>query len=296
VTQKADLSKYTIPDEKKRRGSFVVRQALRRVTLRQHRSALLAAAHILLLLPIIQGVLLVGVLNAELWMLLLCVEGLLISLLAAWQLKRPVPENRAIGYGVALLNIFALSLLGLFLGAHVLWVTGLLALFPISWLVLAPTGKYTVRAVWGLTLGVSLILLLFSAAGRFGLEHSKQAEPEARLTGLRVAWTAGHLRGMNDTERALMRLRMAQAALHIGDYQQAFDYADDGAFTATRSLRPIPEGPIGEHLLDGLLRVKAQAYYNLRWDEQHGVTLRVGEGPLDKETLRHPEVEVRWGW
>jgi hypothetical protein len=296
VKQKVDFSAYSIPDAQKRRGSFVVRQALRRVTLRQHRSALLAAAHILLLLPVVQGVLLVGVLNAELWLLLLCVEGMLISLLAAWQLRRPVPENRAIGYGIALLNIIALSLLGLFLGAHVLWVTGLLALFPISWLVLVPTGKSTVRRVWAVTVAVTFVLLLFSAAGRFGLERAKHIEPEQRITSLRLAWSAGRLRGMNDTERALLRLRMAQAALAHGDYQQAFDYADDGAFTTMRGLRPIPDGPIGEYLLEGLLRVKAQAYYNQRWDADDGVRLRLGDGPLDADTLRDPDVRVRWGW
>jgi hypothetical protein len=297
VRKKIDLSTLTIPDEKKRRGSFIVRQALRRVTLRQNKAALKAAAWMLLLMPVVQAILLVGLLNSELWHLLLCVEGGLIALLAASQLRRPTPENRAIGYGIALLNIAALSLLGVFLGVHVLWVTGVLTLIPVSWLVLAPTRARTVKLAWAVLLAPTLLLVLAAGAARAGFELSKTEEDPARqLTMLQAAWTAGNVRGMNNSERALLRLRMAQAAFADGDYQRAFDYADDGVFTKGRSLRPIPQSPIGEYLLDGLLMIKAQAYYNVRWDADRQVQLRLGTEPLDAETRSHEHIRARWAW
>jgi len=294
---KLDLSTLSIPDEKKRRGSFVVRQALRRVVLHQHRSALKAAAYMLLLLPIFQGVMLVGILNSEPWMLLLCLEGALIALLAASQLSRPTPENRAIGYGIALLNVAALSLLGLFLGAHILWVTSLALLVPVSVLVLLPTRSWTLRVSWALMLVPMFLLLLATGAGRVSFEMSKsETDPARRLQLLQVAWVAGHSRGLNDSERALLRMRMAQAAFESGEYERAFRLADDGAFSPVRALRPIPQSPIGEHLLDGLLLLKAQAYYNWRWDDNREVTLRLGSDPIEPETLAHENIKARWAW
>ena len=64
--KKLDLNSLDIPDEKKRRGSFIVRLAMSRVTLRQHRDALKAAARMVLVLPVIQVALLVCVFSASL--------------------------------------------------------------------------------------------------------------------------------------------------------------------------------------------------------------------------------------
>src|SRR5689334_3532315 len=132
---KRPLSSYAPPPGKRRRGSFVLRMAMRRITLRQKPAALKAAAKMVLILPLIQALLLVGLLNAELWMLLLCLEGLLICWLASSQLARPAVENKLTGFGIALINTVLLGAAGLFLGSHVFWVTGVIGLWSVMWLV-----------------------------------------------------------------------------------------------------------------------------------------------------------------
>jgi hypothetical protein len=295
--KKLDLNSLTIPESKRRRGSFVVRMALRRVVMRQNPRALKAASRMVLALPLFQAGLLVGVLKAETWMLLLGLEGLLIAWLAAGQLSRPHPESKLMGYGIALLNIGLLSAVGLFLGSHVFWVTGLIGLVPISVLVFRVTGGRTVRLAWIGFIAPLLLVSLFCAAGRVALMHSVSIDdPASRRLHLDIAWHALHLRGGNGTERALMRLRQAQAAMQAGEYEAAWRYADDGAFEGNRLVRPIPASPIGQDLLDSLLRIKAQAFYNKTWGKDGQIYTPVAADPLPDDLRTHPDIDVRWGW
>lgn len=295
--KKLDLKSLDIPDEKKRRGSFVVRLALRRVKLRQNRAALKAASRMVLIIPVVQVALLVGVLNEALWMLLLGLEGFLIAWLAAGQLARPHPESKLMGYGIALMNSVLLGAVGLFLGSHVFWLVGLLGMIPVTVLVSRVTGAKTVKRSW-IAFALSLTLLIvFCAAGRVALMHSRGMEDaESRRMHLQVAWYAFQIRGGSGTERALMRLRQAQAAFEVGDYESAYRLADDGAFDGERYIRPIPVSPIGQDLLDSLLRVKAQAYYNHRWGKQGEIMTPIANDELPTDLLHDPEVDVRWGW
>ncbi|MBZ0134907.1 MAG: hypothetical protein K8I27_00875 [Planctomycetes bacterium] len=297
LDKKLDLNSLSIPDEKKRRGSFIVRIATRRMTLRQNRAALKAASRMVLVLPLIQVALLVGVLKGETWMLLLGLEGLMIAWLATGQLSRPNPESKLLGYGLAVLNTGLLGAVGLFLGSHVFWVVGLLGLLPVTALVFRATGARTIRHAWLAYVAPLLLLALFCGAGRATLIHSETLEdPHSRRVHLDIAWYALQLRGANGTERALMRLRQAQAAFAEQDYESAYRYADDGAFDGGRFIRPIPVSLIGQDLLDSLLRVKAQSHYNRRWGKHGTIFTPIAPDPLPAEILADPKAAVRWGW
>lgn len=297
VKKKLDLKSLELPDDKKRRGSFIVRLALRRVKLRQNRAALKAASRMVLLLPIVQAGLLVGVLNEAPWMLLLGLEGLLIAWLSAGQLARPNPESKLMGYGIALMNSILLGAVGLFLGSHIFWLVGVIGMIPVTALVFRETRAASVRRAWIKFLAPLLLLGLFCIAGRVALTHSVGLQDAAsRETHLQVAWYAFQLRGGNGTERALLRLRMAQAAFENADYAAAYAYADDGAFDSQRFVRPIPVSSIGQDLLDSLLRLKAQAFYNERWGKSGTIFTPIAPDALPDEILQEPEVAVRWGW
>ncbi len=295
--KKLDLATFELPDGRKRRGSFVVRLALRRLSLRQHRDALKAAARMVLVLPALQAGLLVGVLKGETWMLLLGLEGLLIAWLAAGQLSRPAPESKLIGFGIALLNAVLLSAVGLFLGSHLFWVTGVLAMLPVTALVFSATGARTVKLAW-LAFGAPLLLvLLASGAGRVAIELSKsESDPVQRGQELQVAWYALLFRGGTGTERALLRLRQAQAAFEAGDFKASWEFADDGLYDERRLLRAIPASLIGSDLVESLLRLKAQAFYNHAWGKRDQIHTPLPPEPLDEETATDPTVKLKWGW
>jgi hypothetical protein len=280
-----------------RRGSFIVRIVLRRIPLLQDPRALKAAARMVLVLPLIQSLLLVGILDAELWMLLLGLEGLMIAWLAASQLGRANPESRLIGFGLAVLNVGLLAAAGLFLGSHVYWATGVIALLPIGVLVFRTTRPRTVLLAWlGYALPL-LLLLLFAVAGRAALIKSETEQDAAARSGqLQLAWYAMRLRGANGAERALLRLRQAQAAFEAQDYAAAYQFADDGLFDRYRELRAIPASLIGEGLIESLIRLKAQAYYNQRWEKQGEIPTPISPEPLQPELLSDPQAPVRWGW
>ncbi|MCA8913786.1 MAG: hypothetical protein KDB90_00140 [Planctomycetes bacterium] len=295
--KKLDLNTLELPDDKKRRGSYIVRLALARVTLHQHRDALKASSRMVMALPVIQVALLVGVLNGEFWLLLLGLEGGLIAWLAASQISRPTPESKVIGFGIALLNTVLLSVTGIFLGSQVFWVTGLLGIVPVIYLLFSNTGRHTLKLAWLLYIGPLLILTAFAAAGRVALQKSEsEQDPAKRGTELQVAWCAMLLRGGNGTERALMRLRQAQTAFAAGEYEAAYEFADDGIYTGDRRLRAIPASLIGTDLLDSLMRVKAQSFYNHRWGKDGQIYMPIKPEPLDEESLTDPTTSVRWGW
>lgn len=295
--KKLDLRTLQLPDQKRRRGSFVVRLALRRLALRQHRDALKASARMVLALPALQAALLVGVLKAETWMLLLGLEGLLIAWLAAGQLSRPAAESKLIGFGIALLNAVLLSAVGVFLGSQLFWVTGLLAMLPVTALLFLKTGARTVKLAWLAWLLPLLLVALACGAGRAAIEMSKsETDPVLRGRELQVAWYALLFRGGNGTERAMLRLRQAQAAFEAGDYDAAWQYADDGLYDDRRQLRAIPASLIGSDLVESLLRMKAQAFYNHAWGKQGEIYQPITPEPQDQETATDPTVKLKWGW
>jgi hypothetical protein len=294
---RANLSRVVIPEGQRRRGSYIIRLALERVTLKQNPAALKAAARMLLLLPLAQGAILVGILNGEPWMLLLCAEGLLMAWLAASQLLRPTAESRLIGYGVGVLNVGGVALVGAFLGAPVLWLTGVLALLPFSWLVLRPTRARTIRNAWLMFIVPLLVLATFAGYTRVALERSPaEQDPTVRLSRLNAAWHGMQLRGYNGTERALLRLRQAQAAFESGDYEQAFHLADDGLQDERHVLRPLAKTPLGEELINSLIKLKAQAYYNRAWNKNDNIATSIRREPLEEEMLVQQAARVRWGW
>ncbi|MBK8207969.1 MAG: hypothetical protein IPK87_14425 [Planctomycetes bacterium] len=294
---KPAFDSYELPESKRRRGSFVVRLALQTAVLRQHPAALKSASRILLLLPFVQAAILVGILDAERWLLFLCAEGLLIAWLASSQLSRPNPESRLIGYGIGVLNVGALAAVGAFLGVPVLWLTGALALLPFSWLVLVPTRARTVKAGWAAFVLPLLLLATFAGYGRLALEKSRtEGDPAARSGQLDAAWDAMRLRGFNDTERALLRLRQGQTAFATGDYDRAFWFANDGMQNDEGVLRPIPRSSIGQELLESLIMLKAQAYYNRRWDKADDARTPIEPEALPPELLAHEHAKVKWGW
>ena len=295
--KKLDLNSLELPDSKKRRGSFIVKLALARVTLHQHRDALKAASRMVLVLPVLQVALLVGVLNAELWLLLLGIEGGLIAWLASSQLVRPNPESKLMGFGIAVLNTALLSLTGVFLGSQVFWVTGVLGLLPVIFLLFRATGKHTIKLAWLMFIGPLLLIFSFATAGRVAIRMSEtETDPARRNVQLEVAWYALLLRGGNGTERALLRLRQAQTAFANGEYRAAYEFADDGLYSNDRRLRAIPESLIGSQLLDTLMRVKAQSFYNSRWNKDGNIYVQIKPEPLDEESLTDPTTSVRWGW
>ncbi len=297
MRKKPDLSSFELPDAQRRRGSFIIRIALKEVILRQHPAAMKAAGRLLLVLPFVQAALLVGILDAEPWMLLLSAEGLLIAWLAASQLKRPSPENRLIGFGVGVVNVGAVSAVGAFLSVPVLWITGLLALAPFCWLLLRPTRQRTVAISWAAFVIPLLVLLVFAGYTRAALERShSETNPQARLMQLSAAWHGLLLRGGNGTERALLRLRQAQAAFEAGYYEAAFHFADDGLRYDHGGMRGIPDSPLGGLLVDSLLGYKAQAFYNQRWEKEAPAQAPIQQEAISAELLHHPAASVRWGW
>jgi hypothetical protein len=279
-----------------RRGWFISRVLLQPASLRQHRRALAAAAHMVLLLPLIQAALLVLVLKAEPWQALLGAEGLVISWLAASQFRRVSVEGKLAGYGIAMLNAVALGVAGVALGGHVLWLSGAATMAAVTWLAFAETGAHTVRNAW-LALAVLLLpMVLFCAASRWALEASASTEdPASRGRLLSLAWAGYHLRGGNGSERALLRLRQAQAAFEQGEYAEAFQLAHDGAFDERGNSR-VPASAIGEGLLDSLLRLKAQSLYNMAWNKSEPIQTLIRREPLGEELLDAPDARVRWGW
>jgi hypothetical protein len=92
-----------------------------------------------------------------------------------------------------------------------------------------------------------------------------------------------------------LRLRQAQAAFAARDYPAAFAFAHDGAYDARGNSR-VPATPIGQDLLDTLLRLKAQAFYNHAWQRDEGVRMSLAGDALPPQTLADPAVRVRWGW
>jgi hypothetical protein len=116
-----------------------------------------------------------------------------------------------------------------------------------------------------------------------------------RRQQLMLAWAGYQLRGGTGTERALLRLRQAQAAFELGDYQKAFELANNGAFDATGRSR-VPATAIGADLLDSLLRMKAQSLYNSTWNKDAAIRTTIGNAPLGPELLGLEEVPLRWAW
>lgn len=284
------------PPANRRRGSFVIRMALQRLSMRQHPAALRAAGRMAVILPLAQALLLLGLLRAPLWQGLLGAEGLVVALLAASQLSRGNLESKFIGYGIALLNTAALGVVGVVLGGHLFWICGLIALLPITALCFIATGARTVRRAW-LAFVIPLALLAGACGfGRYALEASPvQPDPATRQWQLDAAWAAFALRGGNGTERALLRLRQAQAAFDASDYTRAFDCAHDGAFDAKGRSR-VPASEIGADLLDSLMRIKAQAYYNQRWGKADRIWLPIKGDPLPPELRHTGTLEINWAW
>ncbi len=274
-----------------------VREILRGPRTRQTPQALKAAGRMALALPLIQAFLAVAAMNAEYWQALLGLEGLLIGALAANQLAQRDMQYRLLGLGIAWVNGIALSVIGLFLGSHLFWITGLAGLAPISWLVLSPTTGRSVTLAWA---AYALILtLLLGAAGfaRYCVETAPEESGVAsRRFKLDIAWGAFTLRGGNSTERAMLRLRMAQTAFEVEDWESAFVLADDGLAFPDRRSRAIADSPIAEHVLRSLLLVKSVAYYNRTWGKSEPVETPVKSAPLDDETRNHPQVRLRWGY
>lgn len=292
----ADALHPPTPVRPLRRGWFVSRILARPLTVRQHPAALRAAARIVTALPLLQVALLVGVLKAEPWQALLGAEGLVIAWLAGSQLRRQTVEGRLAGYGMAVLNTVAMGAAGLALGGHLLWLTGAIAMAVVTWLVFAPTGAHTVRRGWvalALLLGP---LVLLCAAMRWAVESSAtQTDAGMRRQQLTLAWAGYQLRGGTGTERALLRLRQAQAAFEVGDYHEAFELANNGAFDGTGRSR-VPATAIGADLLDSLLRVKAQSLYNSTWNKDDEIRTTIRTAPLAPGLLELEEVPLRWAW
>lgn len=271
-----------------------VREILRGPKVAQSPGALRAAGTMLLLLPLAQVVLVVGVLNSELWIGLLGLEGLLMGALARQQLARRDAQYRLVGLGFGLLNVVALSIVGLFARSQLFWITGVLGFLPAAALVLLPTGKRTVATAW-LTWALAFALLIAAAGvARFCVETAGADEAATRRWKLEVAWAAFVLRGGNGTERALLRLRMAQAAYDLGEYQDAFLNADDGLRHGDGRWRDLPATPMAEPLFKSLLNIKAQAFYNAAWGKNEPMRTVIKPDPLDASTLS--EAAVRWGF
>ncbi|MCC6575033.1 MAG: hypothetical protein IT462_14750 [Planctomycetes bacterium] len=278
-------------------GILNIRAALRVVRLRQSKQALKAAAHMTLLLPFFQAAVLVGLLNAEPWMGLLCLEGLLIGGLAAGQLKRANAESRSLGFAAALLNASFLGALGLFLGSHVFWILGLATMAPVTALTFLPTGARTVGRARMFFGAAMLIALGLAGAARAALMMAPtEKDPANRQLKLVLAFGALSVRGGNGTERALLRLRQAQAAFEARDYARAFDMAHDGLLTPESGLRGIPNSGIAQGLAQSLLMVKAQALYNRTWGKDDPLVTPIKPEPIDASMLGEKDISVRWGY
>ncbi|CAG0929317.1 hypothetical protein PLCT1_01009 [Planctomycetaceae bacterium] len=285
----------TLKAARKPSASWInVRALLRGPRLRQSPQALKAASRMVLFLPILQTALLVGVLNSELWLGLLGLEGLLMGALASSQLSQRDAQYRLLGLGIAFVNTLALAGFGLFVNSHAFWISGTIGFLPAMALVLLPTGARTVKLAWA---GYSLsFLLLFGASGfaRFCIETAGGDEVAARRLKLEFAWAAFVVRGGNGTERALLRLRMAQAAFAENDFEAAFHLADDGLRHKDGRWRDLPASPIAESLFQSQLSVKAQAFYNAAWNKNEPYRAVIKPDPLDASTLS--ECRVKWGF
>ncbi|CAG0992558.1 hypothetical protein ARNL5_03357 [Anaerolineae bacterium] len=275
-------------------GWINVRALLRGQQLRQSPLALKAAGRMVLMLPVLQVALLVGLLNAEPWLALLGLQGLLLGALAHNQFARQDAQYRFVGLGLTLVNMLALAMIGLFVGSHVFWISALVALFPILALVLLPTKPQSVKLAWAAYLLAFAILLGLCGAARFCIETAANDEPAARRLKLSVAWMAYAARGGNGTERALLRLRMAQAAFADEAYEAAFEYADDGLRYEDGRWRDLPASPLAEPLFQSQLNVKAQAFYNAAWNKNDPYRATIKPEPLDTSTLS--ECGVKWGY
>ncbi|MHC4840657.1 MAG: hypothetical protein ACYTDT_06775 [Planctomycetota bacterium] len=294
---KKSLASLSIPEHKKRRGAYVVKMALRKVVSRQTPQALKTAATMSLLMPVLQMIILVPILNVEIWILLLGAEGLLIGWLAAAQLGSPEPESRLVGFGVAVLNTLALSIVGGFLGSQVFWVTSVMSILPVIVLVLSRTGEHTVARAW-LVFKLSWVVMILLAAGaRASMEvSSTDIDASVKSWTLDVSFVALQVRGSNGTERALLRLRQAQTAFDDGRYDEAFEFANDGLQDKRGASRGVPTSDLANGLLNSLLRMKAQAFYNGRWNKSDAVHTPIKHGPLPDEELDGENVSIRWGW
>jgi hypothetical protein len=271
-----------------------VRELLRGPQLRQSPAALKAAGRMVLILPILQTALLVGVLNSELWLGLLGLEGLLMGALASSQLSQRDMQYRLLGLGMAFINTLALSVIGLFVNSHAFWISGAIGFLPAMALVLMPTGVRTIKAAWAAY--ILMFALLFGAGGlaRFCIETAGSDDVAARRMKVEVAWVAFVVRGGNGTERALLRLRMAQAAFAERDYEAAFRYTDDGLRYEDGRWRDLPASSLAELLFQSQLNVKAQAFYNARWNKNDPYRAAIKPEPLDASTLS--ETHVKWGF
>lgn len=271
-----------------------VRALLRGPNIAQTPGALKAAGRMLLLLPLLQVALLVGVLNAEPWLALLGLEGLLMSALAQSQLGQRDTQYRLVGLGFGFVNFLALAVVGLFVNSHVLWITGVLGFVPAAALVLLPTSRRTVAFAW-LAYTCSFLLLFAAAAtARFCIETAGAENEASRRWKLEVAWAAFVARGGSGTERALLRLRMAQAAFADGDFEAAFRYADSGLRFEDGRFRDLPANELAEPLFQSQLNVKAQAFYNATWGKHDPHRAIIKPDPLDASTLK--ENSVKWGF
>jgi hypothetical protein len=272
------------------------REILRGEKSRQSPQALKAAARMVLAVPVLQALLQVGVLNAEWWQALLGLEGLLIASLAASQLSQRQLQYRLLGLAMALLNAIALAAIGLFIGSHVFWISGLLGFAPFAWLLLAPTGPRTVKLANGTFVLLFALLLAGATAARLCVENAAQDEPAARHRKLQVAWWGFVIRGGNGTERAMLRLRMAQSAFAAGDYELAYACANDGLNHPDKRGREIPVSPVADSILRSLLILKAQAFYNQTWGKNDKAPAPLDSAPLGEELRGHGEVRLRFGW
>jgi hypothetical protein len=271
-----------------------VRALLRGPQLRQSPQALKAASRMVLILPVLQTILLVGVLNSELWLGLLGLEGLLMGALASSQLSQRDAQYRLVGLGMAFVNTLALAGFGLFVNSHAFWISGLMGFLPAMALALMPTGPRTVKTAWAAY--IFAFALLFGGAGfaRYCVETAGSNEVAARRLKLEFAWAALVVRGSNGTERALLRLRMAQAAFANGEYESAFEYADDGLRYKDGRWRDLPASALAEPLFQSQLNVKAQAFYNATWEKKDAYKSIIKDDPIDASTLG--ECRVKWGF
>lgn len=275
-------------------GWINVRALLRGQQLRQSPVALKAAGRMVLMLPVLQVALLVGLLNAEPWLALLGLQGLLLGALAHNQFARQDAQYRFVGLGLTLVNMLALAMIGLFVGSHVFWISALVALAPILALVLLPTRPHSVKLAWAAYVLTFMVLLGLAGAARFCVETAATEEPATRRVKLSLAWVALVARGGNGTERALLRLRMAQAAFADGAYEAAFEYADDGLRYEDGRWRDLPASPLAEPLFQSQLNIKAQAFYNAAWNKNDPYRATIKPEPLDTSTLS--ECGVKWGY
>lgn len=285
----------TLKAARKPSASWInVRALLRGPQLRQSPQALKAAGRMVLVLPILQTLFLVGVLNSELWLALLGLEGVLLGALAGSQLSQRDAQYRLLGLGIAFVNTLALAGFGLFVGSHAFWISGIMGFLPAMALTLLPTGPRTVKAAWACYMLAFALLFAGGGFARYCMETAGSDDVAARGLKLEFAWAGFVVRGGNGTERALLRLRMAQAAFADKEYEKAFGYADDGLRFKDGRWRDLPASPLAEPLFQGQLSVKAQSFYNATWKKDDPWRATLKTEPLDASTLS--ECRVKWGF